>query len=349
MPHSHNIFDVPCDPKTALVQILPVPFDATTSYRPGAARGPQAILAASVQVDLCDADVGAPHQVGIYMEPIPSEIVQRNTLSRGCVQAIRQAKDKGHEAPKNFFDEVNRATAQNNDQVYAWTQGVLNKGQLPVILGGDHSVPLGAIRACAEHHKQIGILHVDAHCDLRKSYEGFKDSHASIMDNVQSQIPEVIKLTQVGIRDFCNEELETIKKSNGRIVTYFDKILRKHRLEGEFFSLCQSIIDTLPSHVYLSFDIDGLDPTLCPHTGTPVPGGLSFDEILALLNQLAISGKTVVGMDLCEVSPPREAKDSELGDNWDANVGARFLYKMIGFALISRKTPNLSLPDLPSL
>ena len=345
-----DIFDVPCDAKNAFVQILPMPFDATTSYRPGAAKGPEAVLAASRQVDLCDVDVGSPHQVGIHLEGFSTEVIERNNKARLAVQRIREAKEDDSLPSKVDFDIVNLATQQNNLFVYDWATEVLQKKQFPVVLGGDHSVPWGLIKACAEAYgdEGFGILHIDAHCDLRNAYEGFADSHASIMYNVQSKIPQVKKLTQVGIRDFCQEELDVVTSSNGRIKTFFDKQLRQFKLSGRFLELCPQIINTLPQNVYLSFDIDGLDPTLCPNTGTPVPGGLSFDEIIALMECLALSGRTIVGMDLCEVSPPPQSLSSEWGDAWDANVGARILYKMIGFALISQKIPGIQPPHLPA-
>jgi len=119
-------------------------------------------------------------------------------------------------------------------------------------------------------------------------------------------------------------------------------------MEGRFLELCSLIISTLPQNVYLSFDIDGLNPTLCPNTGTPVPGGFSFDEVISLMESLAFSGKTIVGMDLCEVSPPHHTLKSDLGNTWDANVGARILYKMVGFALISQNIPGIKPPSLPA-
>ncbi len=346
----HDIFDIPSSEQNAFVQILPMPFDATTSYRPGAAKGPQAVLAASRQVDLCDVDVGSPDKVGIHLDDFSEEVIERNNQSRLAVHRIREAKENGSSSQQADFDIVNEATQKNNLFVYDWAKEILKKKQFPIVLGGDHSVPWGLIKACAEQYgnEGFGILHIDAHCDLRNAYEGFEDSHASIMYNVQSKIPQVKKLTQVGIRDFCEEELDIVKGSNGRITTFFDKQLRQFKLEGSFLKLCPQIIHTLPKNVYLSFDIDGLDPTLCPNTGTPVPGGLSFDEIIALMECLALSGKIIVGMDLCEVSPPPHTPDDEWGDTWDANVGARILYKMIGFALISQKTPGIQPPHLPA-
>jgi agmatinase len=165
---------------------------------------------------------------------------------------------------------------------------------------------------------------------LRRAYEGFERSHASIMDNVLKLAPGVAKLVQVGIRDFCEEEVDAIRDARGRVATTFDVDVAAARMSGALPALFERIVAALPTHVYVSFDIDGLDPTLCPHTGTPVPGGLSFHEASLLVGLVARSGRTIVGFDLNEVAPGPE------GDEWDANVGARLLYKLIGWTLVSR-------------
>src|SRR5690606_13345614 len=120
----------------------------------------------------------------------------------------------------------------------------------------------------------FGLLQIDAHADLREAYEGFKYSHASIMYNVLNEIPQVQKLVQVGIRDYGDDELTMIRTEKNRVVTFFDRDLKEAEYEGQTWkALCEQIVDELPQNVYISFDIDGLDPKLCPNTGTPVPGG----------------------------------------------------------------------------
>jgi agmatinase len=222
---------------------------------------------------------------------------------------------------------VNVLSEKMNAHVLAETRKWLAQGKLVGLVGGDHSTPFGCIQAHAEKYPGLGVLHLDAHADLRIAYEGFTWSHASIMHNVVERIPGVAKLVQVGIRDFCEEEYQQIEQSKGRIVTHFDLRWQAARQAGTTFSeLCKRAVDALPQQVYLSFDIDGLDPTLCPHTGTPVPGGLSFAEACGLVRAVAESGRRIVGLDINEVAPGPE-------DEWDANVGARLLYKMIGWAL----------------
>jgi agmatinase len=224
--------------------------------------------------------------------------------------------------------KVNDLSAKVNEWVYATTRKLLDAGKMPVTLGGDHSVPFGAIRAYAERYPGLGILHLDAHADLRDAYEGFTWSHASIFHNVMTKLPNIGKLVQVGVRDLGQAENAMIAGSNGRIVTFFDADLARRKDEGTPFArIAEEIAAALPQNVYLSWDIDGLDPTLCPGTGTPVPGGLSWNEAIALLRAVVRAGKRIVGLDLCEVAPG----DTE----WDANVGARLLYKMIGFALMT--------------
>jgi agmatinase len=216
-----------------------------------------------------------------------------------------------------------------NEWVYATAKSLLDAGKMAVTLGGDHSVPFGAIRAYAERYPGLGILHLDAHADLRDAYEGYTWSHASIFHNVMTKIGGVARLVQVGVRDLGAAESRMIETSQGRIVTFFDPDLAARKEQGTAWSaIADEIVAALPQTVYLSWDIDGLDPTLCPSTGTPVPGGLSWNEAIGLLRAIVRAKKRIVGLDLCEVAPGET--------EWDANVGARLLYKMIGFALLTQ-------------
>jgi agmatinase len=184
------------------------------------------------------------------------------------------------------------------------------------------------MQALAEKNPSFGILHIDAHADLRQAYEGFEYSHASIMFNA-IKLPQISHLVQVGIRDYCEAEVNLIT-NEPRIYTFFDREIKHSQFEGKSWSaICDSIIETLPEKVYLSFDIDGLDPKLCPNTGTPVPGGLELEQSIFLVEKLVKSGRTIIGFDLNEVAP---------GNNeWDANVGARLLYRLANMCLISNK------------
>jgi len=196
------------------------------------------------------------------------------------------------------------------------------------LLGGDHSTPFGYFKAIAEKHGDFGILQIDAHCDLRNAYEGFIYSHASVMYNALNEIPQLKKIVQVGIRDYCEAELDFINANSNRIVTYFDKDIKEREYEGETWKqIVDEIVSNLPDKVYFSFDIDGLDPKLCPHTGTPVQGGFETEQVFYLFNKVLQSGRKLVGFDLNEVGVSH--------DEWDENVGARCLFKMCNLLVAS--------------
>jgi agmatinase len=267
------------------------------------------MLAASHQLDFFDVDYGVPVREGIAWEHLehafpcenPSQVLEANVIGERINTAVYDC------AAKNIA-----------------TQKVVG------IVGGEHSVPFGLIKALGEQNSDFGILHIDAHHDLRNAYEGYEHSHASIMFNVLRDVPQARRLTSVGIRDFSKTEYDFAKDSNGRVVTFYDRDLQEHKAEGRSWrTLVKEIVATLPKKVYISVDIDGLDPSLCPSTGTPVPGGLLFAEVDILLRELMKQSKQVIGFDLCEVAP---GEDSE----WDANVGARILYKLCGLALATR-------------
>jgi agmatinase len=312
--------------------LVPVPFEATTSYGGGTKDGPQAIVAASRQVDLYDLEIGRVYAPGIAMVEESAEVRAWSDEAREAGQPVIDAGGIGEDpALKAAAETVNGVCERMNGWVYAQTRALLEAGKLPAIVGGDHSVPFGAIRAVAEKHPGVGVLHLDAHLDLRNAYEGFTWSHASIMFNVASRLPGVAKIVQVGIRDFGEKELDFARASNGRVEPHFDVAMARERLEGITFSAqVKRIVASLPREVYLSYDIDGLDPTLCPGTGTPVPGGLSFQEACYLTAEVARSGRRIVGLDLNEVSPGAD------GSEWNGNVGARLLYRMIGWMFVSQ-------------
>lgn len=324
-----GIYGLPFTPDDAHVIVIPVPFEATTSYGGGTSRGPAAVLEASKQVDLFDAETGKPYEAGIAMLEPSKKVVRWNREGKLLAKPVIAAGGAANRRTRAAAAKVNDLSAKVNEWVYAATKKQLDGGKMPVTLGGDHSVPFGAIRAYAERYPGLGILHLDAHADLRDAYEGFTWSHASIFHNVMTRLDTVGRLVQVGVRDLGQAEQTMIDGSNGRIVTFHDARVAARKEEGEPFArIADEIAAALPERVYLSWDIDGLDPTLCPSTGTPVPGGLSWNEAVGLLRALVRAGKRIVGLDLCEVAPGET--------EWDANVGARLLYKMIGFALLTQ-------------
>ncbi len=332
---NNNIFGFPVDEDDAKIIFIPVPWDATVSYNAGTAKGPVAIFEASFQVDLFDPFKENAWNPIYAMCEVSSDIKEKNEIFKYHSNYVITKLAEGNDLTKsndiqNALRLVNAGSSDINSWVKTKSKEYIDKGKLVAIIGGEHSVPLGLLHTLAEKFNEYGILQIDAHADLRDSYEGFEFSHASIMNNAL-KIPQVKKLVQLGIRDYCIDENETIIQSKGRIKTFFDRDV-KHRLyEGQTWtSICNEIIAELPDHVYISFDIDGLDPKLCPNTGTPVMGGLETDQVFYLFEKIVLAGKKIIGFDLCEVAP---------GENqWDANVGARVLYKL---ANIMAKSNNI--------
>jgi agmatinase len=325
-----GIFGLPHGRGEAAVVLVPVPFDATTSYRPGAVDGPDAILAASAQVDLFDAQTGRPYEAGIHMLRDDGELAALSRATR-----VRVARALATSDPADFA-AVDEAGRRVNERVAREVHAIARSGQIPGVVGGDHAVAFGGIAALAsELSAALGILHVDAHCDLRAAYQGFQWSHASVMHNVLAEVDAVTALVQVGLRDVCDAELGAVAASAGRVTAHFDLDWQRRLLDGERFSrLCNEALAPLPRDVWVSFDVDGLDPALCPHTGTPVPGGLSFAQACLLLEAVHRSGRRIAGFDLCEVAPGPAAGDGV--DSYDAIVGARLLYKLCGFSILTR-------------
>lgn len=329
-----GIFGLPFKEKEAKVVYIPVPWDVTTSYGNGTHKGPKAMLKASAQIDFFDLDYVDAFKVGLHMTKENAAIRKLNADSRKLAEKIINASDEEIKKSKSLqktLEKVNAASSKLNDHVYKETKRLLNLNKMSVLVGGDHSTPFGAIKAYAEKYPGMGILHFDAHSDTRHEYMGFTDSHASIMNNVMRKIPQVGKLVQVGIRDFCQEEYDFIN-SNKKIKTFFDIEIADRKLKGEKFdSIAKEIVKHLPNQVYLSFDIDGLEPKFCPSTGTPVPGGLDYYELIHIVKEIVNAKKTIVGFDLVEVAP-----SGIKGDEWDANVGMRLLYKLTSAALASQ-------------
>lgn len=325
-----GIFGLPCGRATSRVVLLSAPYDATTSYRPGTAGGPSAILQASHQVDLHDGRYGAIHKQGIWLDDESGSVDEIRSLSVRASVRSRGIVERGGatEEDRADLDDVDATGARVEEIVRGFASAAMREQKVPGVLGGEHAVSLGAIRASAESG-EVGVLQVDAHMDFRESYEGFRWSHASVMHNVMTTTPGVSVIVQVGIRDFGAAEAAFGRSLGERCRTHFDDDWKDRVASGErYLDLCRRAIDALPGRVHVSFDIDGLDPSLCPHTGTPVPGGLSFHEAATLLHAVRESGRRIVGFDLVEVAPGPDPAEPD----WDANVGARLLYKLCGAA-----------------
>ncbi|NDC42237.1 MAG: agmatinase, partial [Chitinophagia bacterium] len=296
--------------------------------------GPNHIFDASMQVDLYDAEFPGAWKNGIYMLPVDRNIRKKSDYLRQCTELIHCHMAEGglvkdNEQLAGKMKEINEASVVLRDVIFEMACNLMKRGKKLGLVGGDHSTPLGFIKAMGTEHADFGVLQIDAHCDLREAYEGFTYSHASVMYNVLQEVPQVSKLVQLGIRDYCDEEIDRINSSNGRIATFFDYDIKCRQYAGESWkSICDSIVAALPQKVYISFDIDGLDPKLCPNTGTPVPGGFETEQIYYLFKILKESGREIIGFDLNEVSC-----GIHTGDGIDAIVGARVLYKLCNYLL----------------
>ena len=318
-------WDAPADPASGLfgfdiapdeaeVVIVGVPWEPTISYGRGTAGAPGRIVRASHQLDLYDDFRARSVGPEVAMAPLREDWGALNAAA--CAAAARGDKVC-----------VNASSDRLNDELHSEAAAHLAAGRVVGTLGGDHSAPFGAIRATAVARGPIAILHIDAHHDLRAAYGGYEHSHASIIHNVLERIPGVALVISVGVRDYSVAERERAAKDE-RVFTFYDRDLKRDAFRGRTWDdACAEIVASLSENVYVSFDVDGLDPRFCPHTGTPVPGGLDYDEALHLLESVVATGRRVVGFDLCEVSPDPD------GDEWDLNVGSRLLHALCSLSV----------------
>lgn len=322
----NNIFGLPFSEEDARLVILPVPWEVTVSYGAGTSRACEHVFRASMQVDLYDAESDNGWRQGFYMRQPDKKILMKSDYLRKEAELYINFTSKGEMLENNSFmckslKEINEGSNYLNKWVYEQTRTLLDQGKLVGLLGGDHSTPLGYFKAIAEKHGDFGILQIDAHCDLRQCYEDFVYSHASVMYNALKEIPQLKRLVQAGVRDYSGQEWDYICNSDYRVITYFDKDVNERLFEGQSWKdIAEEIVNHLPEKVYLSFDVDGLDPKLCPNTGTPVLGGFESEQVFYLIRKIIQSGRKFIGFDLVEIG---------VGENdWDANVGARILWKL---------------------
>ncbi len=266
--------------------VIPVPYDATTSYGSGTRFGPSAIIEASTQVELYDIEKG------------------KNTCEDVPVHTLDElAIDKG--SPERTIKNVQKAVRL-----------VVNAGKKPVVLGGEHSITGGAVAGLNE--REFSVLQIDAHTDLRDSYEGTRCSHACVMRRVR----EITKSTvQIGIRSMCDEEAEYIEKEKP-VIFFADDLIRNRRNDGLAAADLSSIVSQLKEKVYVTIDVDGFDPSIFPGTGTPEPNGLLWNDVLSIMKKVG-QEKEVLGFDVVEVMPAPPIRTSEF-------LAARLTYKMMG-------------------
>jgi agmatinase len=309
-----TLFDLGLPLEQARVVAVPVPYQATVSSAAGTVDGPRALVAASVDIDLSDPAFGEPWREGIAAVPEDDAVRRLSARTERAARAARQGEDD-----EGAVDAAGRAIA---DWVCGTVAALLDSQRRPLLVGGEHAASLGAFEAAAATGP-LGLLQIDAHADLRDAYEGWRASHASVMARAL-ELGGVVRLVQVGLRDVCPEEVARARAEPGRVVWYPDDELARRQGEGEPFGrVAREIAQQLPQRVWLSLDVDGLDPALCPGTGTPVPGGLGWREVGGLLASLRDSGRELIGADLMEIGPGA----------WDGQVAARLAYRIAAVAV----------------
>ncbi len=327
-------FGMPFDPSAAELVLVSVPWDVTVSYGAGTAYGPDAIIEASTQLDFHEPLAPGAWRRGIATADIDYTLQETSQRLRADAAKVIRHLEGGGTVDDDYvmrkIRRVNEGCAAMNDAVGAQVGRWLDAGKIVGLVGGDHSTPYGLIRALGERHEAFGVLHIDAHRDLREAYEGFLFSHASIMFNVLRDVPQVRKLVQVAVRDFSEREA-ALADASERVESFADLDLAAAEFRGETWDAqCRRIVETLPEEVYVSFDIYGLGFEYSPRTGTPVCGGLTFNKAVWLLRTLVASGRRIIGFDLVEVCPAPE-------ERLDAITGARMLWKLCSLALASNE------------
>ena len=312
----------------AQVILLPIPWEVTASYGAGTSDSLDDIREASFQLDFFNKAFLRSVNHLIYLEEPPPCLQAKNHDIRPLsLKWMDQSGEGSEKLNKDHLAQINQACREMVDWVYKKTQACFDMGKIPAVIGGDHSVSEGIVKAVSEKYQgDFGILHIDAHFDLREKYQGFDHSHASIMFNILNQKPSPKALVSVGVRDFCEEEYE-LAQSKKEVHPYFDRDMSDRLFKGEPWSeICKEIVSHLPQFVYISLDVDGLEWSCAPGTGTPVPGGLSFNQVLFLFKELKNQKKTVCSFDVVETSTG-DTKVKSL-KNWNANVSARLIYEM---------------------
>ena len=323
---NNNIFGLPFSEEDARLIVVPVPWEVTVSRNAGTARAPEHIFRSSLLVELFDPEFKDCWRQGYHMlQPDKKILLKSDYLRKEAELYINYITD-GEKIEDNKFmckslREINEGSLFLNSWVQEQCSSFLANDKLVGILGGDLSTPLGYYKALADKYGNFGILQIDAHCGLRKAYEGFKYSHVSLMYNAMEEIGQITKLVQLGVRDFAEEEWDYITSCKGRIVTFLDVTIKNRVYEGDNWKqITHDIVAQLPEQVVFSVDIDGLDPKLCPHTGTSVAGGYSIEQMHYLFKKVLESGRKLIGFNLNEVGISH--------DDWDEKVGARVLFDL---------------------
>ena len=275
-----NFGDLPseyCKEKNSSIVILPVPYDGTSTWIKGADKGPDAIIDSSVHMELYDIETNSEvYKNGIYTSKSLTRLSSVNTM----VKAVK-----------------------------AKTLDLINQNKFQVTIGGEHSVTIGVVEALAEKYKEVTVLQLDAHSDMREDYDGSKYNHACAMARAKDHFPVV----QVGIRSVDSSELKNIKKEN----LFLASEIQKDKTWKD------KVVNRLSKKVYLTIDLDVFDPSIIPSTGTPEPGGLGWYEVIDLIEKV-IKEKELIGFDVVELCPNPNDQAPDF-------LAAKLIYKILSY------------------
>ena len=305
--------------------LIPAEWEVTSSYYSGASNAPKSINHASKQIDFGQFNQINLNQYGVCMLDFDAEWTIKHSILKSKALSVIQSLNNG--GIINQGDALYRDIQHINKGCHDFLSNLedvitlnLELNKFVGLVGGDHSISIGYLNALSKRYDSFGVLHIDAHMDLRESYQGFDYSHASVMHHALS-LPQISSITQLGIRDFSDDELKIVESNQTRFSSFYDKDIQAQLFNGiSWHDICCSILDSLPKTLYISFDIDGLEQHYCPNTGTPVPGGLSFAQIDYFLCLLKQSDKLIIGFDLVEVCDDDR--------HWGPNIASRLLYRL---------------------
>ena len=313
-------------PADAEIVIVSAPWSVTADFGRGATYTPDAVIDASLESNLYDVVTGLSAEGCVATAEIDYNIQECSELLGR--EAERIAKRTNDAEPASIGEyrarkiaHINEGFSEMHASIYKQVRHWVSKGKRIALVGGDHSVAFGAVKAIAEHYSEVGVLFIDAHADFAREGEIYKYSHRSIARNIVEEIRDVAHLVEVGVRDISRAETEALL-ANEKVELFLAERLAAKRFEGSSWGdLCREVVAKLPQKVYVSFDIDALKIEFCNNTNAPVPGGMTFDEVLYLVNTVVESGREIVGFDISEVV-------SSLDNKMDAIVGAKVLAKM---------------------
>lgn len=311
-------------PESADVVVVSAPWSVTSDYGRGATYTPDAVIDVSLGKELYDATSGLTVEGRIATAEIDYNIQELSEqLGREAERIMRiVGDDEGavSEYVARKVANVNEGFAEMHKSIYKQVRHWVESGKRIALIGGDHSVAFGAVKALAEYNDDLGVLFIDAHADFGGG-EPFNYSHRTIARDIIESIPSVSKLVQVGVRDIDRAEVEAIR-ANEKVELFFAEKLAARRFEGVCWGdLCREAVEKLPNKVYISLDIDALKIEFCNNTCMPTPGGMTFDEVVYLVNCVIESGREIVGFDISEVV-------TSLNSRMDAIVAARLLAKL---------------------